>query len=209
MISFPNAKINLGLNVVSKRPDGYHNIETIFYPIPVKDALEIVRADTFSFTTNGNTGRCSNRKKLGCQSTESAEVTVRNPGTGSPSTESYSLRSRTWRRLGRCCLYAEVAERLLRTSYPGRQLGRTCLLHRSGLSVLYPQYAGICIRHGKYLRNGGIVAGRLPSLSSQAGCCRLDTGSLFDGDARSSGYLFERNHPETCRRMERIDDKRF
>ena len=111
------------------------------------------------FHTNGNTGRCSNRKKLGCQSTESAEVTVQNPGTGSPSAESHSLRSRTWRRLGRCCLYAEVAERLLRTSYPGRQLGRTCLLHRSGLPVLYPQYAGIRIRHGKYLRNGGIVAG--------------------------------------------------
>ena len=36
MICFPNAKINLGLNVVSKRPDGYHNIETIFYPIPVR-----------------------------------------------------------------------------------------------------------------------------------------------------------------------------
>lgn len=53
MICFPNAKINLGLNVVSKRPDGYHNIETIFYPIPVKDALEIVGADTFSFTQTG------------------------------------------------------------------------------------------------------------------------------------------------------------
>ena len=36
MICFPNAKINLGLNVVSKRTDGYHNIETVFYPIPVK-----------------------------------------------------------------------------------------------------------------------------------------------------------------------------
>ena len=32
MICFPNAKINLGLNVVSKRTDGYHNIETVFYP---------------------------------------------------------------------------------------------------------------------------------------------------------------------------------
>lgn len=53
MICFPNAKINLGLNVVSKRPDGYHNIETIFYPIPVKDALEIVRAESFSFTQTG------------------------------------------------------------------------------------------------------------------------------------------------------------
>lgn len=53
MICFPNAKINLGLNVVSKRPDGYHNIETVFYPIPVKDALEIVDADEFSFSQTG------------------------------------------------------------------------------------------------------------------------------------------------------------
>lgn len=42
MILFPNAKINLGLNIVSKRPDGYHNLETIFYPLPVKDALEVI-----------------------------------------------------------------------------------------------------------------------------------------------------------------------
>lgn len=42
MISFPNAKINLGLNIVSRRADGYHNLETIFYPIGIKDALEIV-----------------------------------------------------------------------------------------------------------------------------------------------------------------------
>lgn len=41
MISFPCAKINLGLNIVSKRPDGYHNLETVFYPIPITDALEI------------------------------------------------------------------------------------------------------------------------------------------------------------------------
>lgn len=53
MICFPNAKINLGLNVVSKRPDGYHNIETVFYPIPVKDALEIVEAEKLSFTQTG------------------------------------------------------------------------------------------------------------------------------------------------------------
>lgn len=43
MITFPNAKINLGLNIVGKRPDGYHNLETIFYPIPLEDALEINR----------------------------------------------------------------------------------------------------------------------------------------------------------------------
>ena len=42
MIIFPNCKINLGLSVVSKRDDGYHNIETLFYPIPFCDVLEVI-----------------------------------------------------------------------------------------------------------------------------------------------------------------------
>ena len=53
MICFPNAKINLGLHVVSRRPDGYHCIETVFYPVPLCDALEIVPAEAFSFHTYG------------------------------------------------------------------------------------------------------------------------------------------------------------
>ncbi len=45
MITFPNAKINLGLNVIERRPDGYHNLETIFYPIPLQDILEVTTFD--------------------------------------------------------------------------------------------------------------------------------------------------------------------
>ncbi len=45
MITFPNAKINLGLNIIEKRTDGYHNLETIFYPIQLQDALEINRLE--------------------------------------------------------------------------------------------------------------------------------------------------------------------
>lgn len=45
MIAFPNAKINLGLHLVEKRSDGYHNIETVFYPVQWKDALEIIPAE--------------------------------------------------------------------------------------------------------------------------------------------------------------------
>ncbi len=45
MITFPCAKINLGLNIVGKRPDGYHDLETVFYPIPLCDALEIKYMD--------------------------------------------------------------------------------------------------------------------------------------------------------------------
>lgn len=48
MITFPNAKINLGLNIVEKRPDGYHNLETVFYPIKLQDALEVSRLESAS-----------------------------------------------------------------------------------------------------------------------------------------------------------------
>lgn len=44
MVIFPNAKINLGLNIISKRSDGFHNLETLFYPIPWCDVLEVVPA---------------------------------------------------------------------------------------------------------------------------------------------------------------------
>ena len=42
MVVFPNAKINIGLQVVGKRADGYHDLETIFYPVRLKDALEVI-----------------------------------------------------------------------------------------------------------------------------------------------------------------------
>ena len=56
MLLYPNAKINLGLNVVEKREDGYHNIETVFYPIGLTDVLEVVPSDTcldYSFSVSG------------------------------------------------------------------------------------------------------------------------------------------------------------
>lgn len=59
MIVYPNAKINLGLNIVSKREDGYHNIETVFYPIPLLDALEVQKATQSSFRMAGNLLDCA------------------------------------------------------------------------------------------------------------------------------------------------------
>lgn len=53
MITFPNAKINLGLNILEKRSDGYHNLESYFYPIPWHDSLEILESNTFSFKSYG------------------------------------------------------------------------------------------------------------------------------------------------------------
>lgn len=53
MISFPNAKINLGLTITGKRADGFHNLETVFYPINWSDGLEFVESEEFKFTTSG------------------------------------------------------------------------------------------------------------------------------------------------------------
>lgn len=66
MILFPNAKINLGLDIVSKRPDGYHNIETVMYPVPWCDVLEIVPAkgEETTLTTSGRPVDCPPEKNL-------------------------------------------------------------------------------------------------------------------------------------------------
>ena len=53
MIVFPNAKINIGLNIVEQRPDGFHNIESCFYPAPWFDALEVIDSEKFNFATSG------------------------------------------------------------------------------------------------------------------------------------------------------------
>lgn len=64
MIVYPNAKINLGLNIVARRPDGYHNIETIYYPIPLQDALEVQEASKSNFRQSGNPLDCAPEDNL-------------------------------------------------------------------------------------------------------------------------------------------------
>jgi 4-diphosphocytidyl-2-C-methyl-D-erythritol kinase len=58
VIVFPNCKINLGLNIVNKRHDGFHDIETIFYPLTWQDALEILKTNepgyNIQFSTSGS-----------------------------------------------------------------------------------------------------------------------------------------------------------
>jgi 4-diphosphocytidyl-2-C-methyl-D-erythritol kinase len=53
MLTFPNAKINIGLNITERRPDGYHNLESVFYPVQIKDALEVVENSELVFTSSG------------------------------------------------------------------------------------------------------------------------------------------------------------
>src|SRR5690554_6417927 len=53
MIVFPGAKINIGLHVVSQRSDGYHNLETVFYPVPLMDILEMAESEKSRIAFSG------------------------------------------------------------------------------------------------------------------------------------------------------------
>ncbi len=53
MILFPPCKINLGLHILGKRPDGYHALDTLMFQLPFTDLLEIIPSETFSFTSSG------------------------------------------------------------------------------------------------------------------------------------------------------------
>ena len=70
MITFPNCKINLGLNIVNRRSDGYHDLETVFYPVTgLHDALEVTTANNnkekgYTFQQYGNTLDCDADKNL-------------------------------------------------------------------------------------------------------------------------------------------------
>lgn len=53
MILFPNCKINLGLHILRKRDDGFHDLETVFYPLPLQDALEVITTSEMIFSQSG------------------------------------------------------------------------------------------------------------------------------------------------------------
>jgi 4-diphosphocytidyl-2-C-methyl-D-erythritol kinase len=64
MVSFPNSKINLGLNIIGKRTDDYHNLETLFFPIAIKDILEIIESDKTELTISGNEIDIANEENI-------------------------------------------------------------------------------------------------------------------------------------------------
>lgn len=66
MITFPNAKINLGLDILRRREDGYHDIETVMVPVPWQDVLEIVPAkgEVTTLTVTGRHVECPPEKNL-------------------------------------------------------------------------------------------------------------------------------------------------
>jgi 4-diphosphocytidyl-2-C-methyl-D-erythritol kinase len=112
MIVFPNAKINIGLNVVSKREDGYHNLETIFFPLKLADALEFVEADETKLTTSGLQIDGTPDQNLILKAYHLLKADINLPPATFPFTQGYSLWCRSRRRILRCSFYLNDAQRL-------------------------------------------------------------------------------------------------
>lgn len=208
MICFPNAKINLGLNVVSKRPDGYHNIETIFYPIPVKDALEIVASDQPSFTGTGIPVDAPQEKNLVIKALNALKTRYEIPpleihllkaipfgaGLGGGSTDAAFM----LKLVNDFCgldIHPDELEAIAST------IGADC--------PFFIRNTPVFDRHGKPIRARGLILEGLLSMLGKTGCSRLHPRSLFDGNTRHARDLLERDHPATGIRMERADGERF
>ena len=87
MVVFPNCKINLGLNIIRKRNDGYHDLETVFYPVPLTDALELIKIQDASFK---NSELTSNLQPATCNFSSSG-LTINGSETDNLCVKAYQL----------------------------------------------------------------------------------------------------------------------
>lgn len=85
MVAFPNCKINLGLNIIHKRNDGYHDLETVFFPVPLTDALEVVRNEISSLKSQDTSSKNKEQRTQNLQATSNQQPATCNfSSTGLP-----------------------------------------------------------------------------------------------------------------------------
>ena len=156
MITYPNAKINLGLNIVEKRPDGYHNLETVFYPINLQDALEVTKLDSkdeeYKLKVSG--------------------VPIEGEPENNLVVKAYRLLKKDYPDMAPIDIHMYKHIPTVESLY--RKDGRICCHIGRRLCILYSEQAGICQWHRKHLREHQPIAERILHRISQAGHLRID-----------------------------------
>lgn len=209
MLTFPNAKINLGLNITEKRPDGYHNLETIFYPVPIEDALEI------NILNEGKGKFRLHQAGLEIEGEAENNLVVKaykllDDRFNLPPVDIHLFKHiPSGAGLGGGSADAAFMLKLLNNKFElglpddtletyAAKLGADCAFFIRNR----PTYAeGI----GNIFFSPSPLTERIPDMVGEAGYFRLYTGCLCKNKTASSGNVPERNCPTSRRRMERTN----
>ena len=220
MIAFPNIKINLGLSITEKRPDGYHNLETVFYPVALEDALEI---------------RTLPKASLSEASLSEADkkITLHQYGMEIAGTPEDNLVAKAYSLLDKEFHLPPVEIHLYKHIPSGAGLGGGSsdaafmlkLLNeqfhlnlstgnirrhlRSGLCFLYQEQTSLRRRHRQHLLANRTFIKRLSDYDCEAGCFRFHPRSLREHSSPSSRISGQRGNPSSGRRMEGYINQRF
>ena len=189
MIAFPNIKINLGLSITEKRPDGYHNLETVFYPVALEDALEI--------RTSPNADRKFTLHQHGMEIAGNPEDNL--------VVKAYLLMDKEFHLppveihlykhipsgagLGGGSSDAAFMLKLLNDHYQlgvSESAGNICRNFGSRLRFLYQKQTDICRGNWKHLLPGRTFIKRLPNHDYKTECFCFHPGSLFKHSSPSS-----------------------
>ena len=187
MLTFPNAKINLGLNITEKRPDGYHNLETIFYPIPVEDALEI------NPLREGDGKYCLHQAGMEIAGEAENNLVVKaykllDGLFDLPPVDIHLFKHiPSGAGLGGGSADAAFMLKMLNEKFG---LG---LSTGSGLRFLHPECSYLCGRHRKCVLACILVAERVSALVGKTGYIRFHTGCFLTNKAAPSGTVTEGN----------------
>lgn len=206
MITFPNIKINLGLSITEKRPDGYHNLETVFYPVALEDALEIrtnpEAQQKFTLHQHGMeiAGNPENNLVVKAYLLLDKEFHL-------PPVEIHLYKHiPSGAGLGGGSSDAAFMLKLLNEHYNlqlsdnqledyAATLGADC--------AFSSKHTDLRRRYRKYLLPDRAIPERLPDYDCEAGCFRIHPGSLRQYPPPPSRISGQRGYPSSGRRVER------
>lgn len=207
MITFPNIKINLGLSITEKRPDGYHNLETVFYPVALEDALEIrtnpEAQQKFTLHQHGMeiAGNPENNLVVKAYLLLDKEFHL-------PPVEIHLYKHiPSGAGLGGGSSDAAFMLKLLNEHYnlqlSDKQLEDYAATLGARLCLFHQKHTDLRRRYRKYLLPDRAIPERLPDYDCEAGCFRIHPGSLRQYPPPPSRISGQRGYPSSGRRVER------
>ncbi len=195
MIVFPNAKINLGLNIVEKRPDGYHNLETVFYPINLQDALEVTRLEgsthDFRLHVSGHVIEGNPEDNLVVKAYRLLQRDFEMPAIDIHMYKHIPSGAGLGGGSSDCAFMIKLLNDKFSLGLSTEQMEA----YAAQLCLLRPQQTCICHRHRQRIPAHRPFSGRLPHRIGETRHLRIHTRCLCTNHSTPSRSIAHRNHP--------------